>query len=116
MAESRNTLDQIFFIDAMSSCILGAVSLFAPHALIQAVSDGYNHNVHETLRLYACLRLALGWILFNVRQVDDGKFRRTICEALCVCYFLQAISVGRAQFTGSSEGNTWWYVRVLSSS
>jgi hypothetical protein len=50
-------------------------------------------------RLYGCLRLACGWILWHIRQVDDGRFRRHVCEALSVCYLLQALAVTRAQFT-----------------
>ena len=50
-------------------------------------------------RLYGCLRIAVGWILFHVRGVDDGRFRRSVCEALCTCYALQSVAVLRAQFT-----------------
>lgn len=42
-------------------------------------------------RLYGCLRLACGWILWHARPVDDGRFRKHICEALFVCYVLQAL-------------------------
>lgn len=49
--------------------------------------------------LYGCLRLACGWILWHTRAVDDGRFRKHICEALFVCYFLQALAVIRAQLT-----------------
>lgn len=50
----------------------------------------------------------MGWMLFNVRAVDDGRFRRSVCEALCACYALQSIAVVRAQFTDPSG----WYVFV----
>lgn len=51
---------------------------------------------------YSCLRIAVGWILFHIRYVDDGKFRRSICEALCLCYIFQACVVIRAQLTDSN--------------
>ncbi len=103
----RRQLDNLFLLDATASLVLGGISLLAPHGFIQALSGGYNHNTHEALRLYGCLRIAVGWILFNVRSVDDGRFRRSVCEALCACYALQSIAVLRAQFTDSSH----WYVR-----
>lgn len=52
--------------------------------------------------LYGCLRLACGWILWHIRRVDDGLFRRHVCEALFVCYVLQALAVLRAQLTDTS--------------
>lgn len=56
-------------------------------------------NPKNKPRLYGCLRLACGWILWHVRDVDDGRFRKHICEALFVCYVLQAL--GENWFTAS---------------
>ena len=58
-------------------------------------------------RLYGCLRLACGWILWHARAVDDGKFRKHICEALFVCYTLQTVAVMRAQFTDRHNFVNW---------
>ncbi len=58
-------------------------------------------------RLYGCLKLACGWILWHVRPVDDGRFRKHVCEALLVCYALQALAVLRAQFTGQHTLINW---------
>ena len=102
---TRQQLDKLFFLDAIVSLVLGGISLLAPHGIIQALSGGYNHSTHEVFRLYGCLRIALGWILFNMRGVDDGKFRRTVCEALMACYVAQALAVIRAQFTDHSSRN-----------
>jgi hypothetical protein len=65
-------------------------------------------------RLYGCLRLACGWILWHIRRVDDGLFRRHVCEALCACYVLQALSVLRAQFTDRHTVLNWIAIMVLS--
>ncbi|KAL7465808.1 hypothetical protein ACHAXS_006129 [Conticribra weissflogii] len=65
-------------------------------------------------RLYGCLRVAVGWIILHVRSVDDGRFRRTICEALFFCYLLQAIAVLRAQFTDRANAINWVAILVLS--
>ena len=64
-------------------------------------------------RLYGCLRLACGWILWHVRAVDDGRFRKHICEALFVCYVLQALAVTRAQFTDRHSIINWIAIVVL---
>ena len=37
--------------------------------------------------------------MWHIRRVDDGLFRRHVCEALLVCYVLQALVVLRAQLT-----------------
>lgn len=71
-------------------------------------------NNINTIRLYGCLRIALGWILFNIRKVDDGLFRKSTCEALCVCYLLQSLTVIRAQFTDRRTNMNWIAIFVLS--
>jgi len=45
--------------------------------------------------------------------VDDGKFRKHVCEGLFVCYILQAISVIRAQFTERPNYVNWIAMVVL---
>jgi len=104
---SRHRLDQLFFLDASLSVTVGVACLIAPHTFITAISGAYNHGTHETLRLYACLRIAVGWILLHVRSVDDGRFRRSVCEALCGCYALQSVVVLRAQFTDRKNWINW---------
>jgi hypothetical protein len=63
--------------------------------------------------LYGCLRLACGWILWHVRAVDDGRFRKHVCEALAVCYSLQALAVLRAQFTDRNAYINWFAIVLL---
>jgi hypothetical protein len=65
-------------------------------------------------RLYGCMRVACGWIVWHVRQVDDGRFRRTVCEALCCCYVVQAGAVLRAQFTDRHTWPNWVAIVILS--
>eukprot|EP00532_Pseudo-nitzschia_australis_P006739 CAMPEP_0168170266 /NCGR_PEP_ID=MMETSP0139_2-20121125/4086_1 /TAXON_ID=44445 /ORGANISM="Pseudo-nitzschia australis, Strain 10249 10 AB" /LENGTH=148 /DNA_ID=CAMNT_0008087753 /DNA_START=60 /DNA_END=506 /DNA_ORIENTATION=- len=111
----REQLDRLFAFDAVCSAVFGILALLAPHGLISKVSaGGYNHSVHETFRLYGCLRLACGWILWHVRAVDDGRFRKHICEALFVCYILQALAVVRAQFTDGHTLINWIAILLLS--
>jgi len=57
----------------------------------------------------------MGWIIFHLRSVDDGRFRRSVCEALFVCYMLQSIAVLRAQFTERSNFVNWIAISILGS-
>jgi hypothetical protein len=57
-------------------------------------------------RLYGCLRLACGWILWHMRRVDDGIFRRHVCEALLVCYMLQALAALRGELTTTTTSSS----------
>mmetsp|Transcript_17635 Transcript_17635/g.27220 ORF Transcript_17635/g.27220 Transcript_17635/m.27220 type:complete len:150 (-) Transcript_17635:382-831(-) len=110
----RKELDQLFAVDAGASLLFGALALLSPHGILTKLSGGeYNHAVHEALRLYGCLRVACGWIIWNLRHVDDGRFRKKVCEALCVCYVLQALSVVRAQFTDRHTWFNWISIFIL---
>eukprot|EP00591_Stephanopyxis_turris_P008965 CAMPEP_0195529788 /NCGR_PEP_ID=MMETSP0794_2-20130614/32432_1 /TAXON_ID=515487 /ORGANISM="Stephanopyxis turris, Strain CCMP 815" /LENGTH=150 /DNA_ID=CAMNT_0040661147 /DNA_START=167 /DNA_END=619 /DNA_ORIENTATION=- len=110
----RRRLDQLFFLDAITSVIFGVLSLIAPHRAVSALSEGgYSHSTHEALRLYGCLRIAMGWVVLHARRVDDGRFRRSVCEALFVCYVLQAMAVIRAQFTDRHTLVNWVAIIVL---
>jgi len=56
----------------------------------------------------------MGWITFNIRSVDDGRFRRSVCESLSFCYLLQALAVLRAQFTDRKNAVNWIAIVFLS--
>lgn len=56
----------------------------------------------------------MGWIIYHARDVDDGRFRRNLCEALFVCYILQAVAVLRAQFTDRRNTVNWIAILLLS--
>lgn len=66
-----------------------------------------------TARLYGCLRIAAGWIIYHIRSVDDGRFRRSVCEALFFCYLLQAVAVLRAQLSDSDRRNTINWIAIV---
>ena len=108
----RRTLDALFCLDAALSVVSGLLLTFTPHRflLLATVTSAttYSHPTHEALRLYGCLRLAVGWILLKIRHVDDGRFRRGVTEALCFSYVLQSLVVLRAQLTADSGGWINW--------
>ena len=114
MDQSRRNLDNLFLLDANLSLAFGLIAVLSPHALVAAMSEyGYNHGAHEALRLYGCLKIAVGWILFRIRNIDDGRFRKSICEALGFCYALQALTVCRAQFTDRHSIINWVAIFIL---
>lgn len=55
----------------------------------------------------------MGWMTFNIRSVDDGRYRRSVCESLCVCYMLSAVAVLRAQFTDRKNTINWIAIVLL---
>jgi len=112
--DQRQHLDLLFLFDSVVSLAFGVIALLSPHGLLQKIGGGYNHSAHEVLRLYGCLRIAVGWIVYHIRAVDDGRFRRNVCEALFFCYVLQAIAVLRAQFTDRSTAVNWIAITLLS--
>jgi hypothetical protein len=140
MTRAREQLDRLLAFDSCLSISFGLLSLIAPHGALQKLGGGfYNHEVHELLRcvkisgiqnyfhqktnllyfvisltsVYGCLRIALGWIIWHLRQVDDGDFRRTVCEALSCCYLLQACAVIRAQLTDRHTWPNWLAIAIL---
>ena len=113
----RHTLDALFCIDAALSVISGLLLTFTPHRvlLLSTVASAatYSHPTHEALRLYGCLRLAVGWILLKIRHVDDGRFRRGVTEALCFSYILQSLVVLRAQLTADADADAGGWINWL---
>ena len=113
----RRTLDALFCIDAALSVISGLLLTFTPHRvlLLSTVASAatYSHPTHEALRLYGCLRLAVGWILLKIRHVDDGRFRRGVTEALCFSYILQSLVVLRAQLTADADADAGGWLAFL---
>ena len=82
------------------------------HANIHTYMHTYIHVfIH---RLYACLRIAFGYIVWHIRTIDDGLFRRHVCEALFVCYLFQALVVLRAQLTDRHVTINWIAILILS--
>lgn len=51
MNKQRQSLDQLFALDAVVSVVFGSLALFTPHGIFTFLSEGsYNHAVHETVR------------------------------------------------------------------
>ena len=104
MEEHQDELSHLFWNCCVSSATNISFFLFC-----------FLPNLANSSRLYGCLRLACGWILWHARPVDDGRFRKHICEALLVCYSLQALAVLRAQFTDRHTLVNWIAIILLTS-
>uniref|UniRef100_A0A6V2AM99 Uncharacterized protein n=2 Tax=Ditylum brightwellii TaxID=49249 RepID=A0A6V2AM99_9STRA len=113
-ARARRQLDNLLFIDAIFSVLFGLTSLLTPHGFMTKLGGGeYNRGAHETLRLYGCLRITLGYILLHLRSVDDGMFRKSVCESLCLCYTLQTLAILRTEFTSNEYSIINWVAIVI---
>ena len=102
-------------IHAVISLLLGLISIAIPHRIMVRDELHYNHIAHEYLRLYGCLHLAVGWIVFKSSEFTDGRLLRCVSEAFSMCYLTQAVVMIRAQFTNPSGHRLeHWIVAVIS--
>ena len=95
-------LRQIMRMHAFTSIVLGVGTLLLPHAFL---GTGYSHFSHEFIRLYGCLTLSIGWVVWKSQGVKDGRLARALTETFAISYCLQSIVMLRAQFT-HPEGHT----------
>eukprot|EP00956_Cyclotella_meneghiniana_P009595 scaffold13236_cov82-Cyclotella_meneghiniana.AAC.8 len=73
------------------------------------------HASYSFISVWSYRFAVTSWIVAEDRRaVDDGRFRRNVCEALFFCYVLQAIAVLRAQFTDRSTAVNWIAITLLS--
>lgn len=102
-------------IHALISLLLGLASILIPHRIMTRDELHYNHIAHEYLRLYGCLHLAVGWIVFQCSEFTDGRLLRCVSEAFSICYLTQAGVMIRAQFTNPSGHQLeHWIVALIS--
>ena len=69
---------------------------------------------HEYIRLYGVLNMSIGWLIWKLRDVTDGRIGQAIAEAFAICYVLQFVVICRAQFT-DSKGHfiTHWALATI---
>lgn len=95
-------LRDIMRLHAFVSIALGLGTLLLPHTFL---GTGYSHYAHEFIRLYGCLTLSIGWVVWKSQGVKDGRLARALTETFAVSYCLQSLVMLRAQFT-NPEGHT----------
>ena len=94
--------------------LLGMATMILPHKFLSVEGDGYSHYAHEFIRLYGCLTLAIGWVVWKSQSIKDGRLARALTETFCVSYSLQSIVMLRAQFT-NPQGHTilHWHIAIF---
>ncbi|OQR89579.1 hypothetical protein THRCLA_22668, partial [Thraustotheca clavata] len=115
MQEARRQLDALFVIHASISTIIGFACMLVPHSLAMSALQTplYGHLVHEMVRLYGALTLAQGWLVWKTRLVGDALIRKTFCQAYCLCFSLQSLSMLRAQLSSPESHSVLNWINVL---
>lgn len=104
-------LQSVMQFHSVVSIFIGLGSLLLPHRFYNT-SDGYNHFAHEFVRLYGCLTLGIGYLVWKTREIKDGRLQKAITETFALCYGLQALAMFRAQLT-SPEGHSFFHWLIL---
>jgi len=107
-------LRQIMRMHAFTSIALGVGTLVIPHSFLMAAQGEYSHYAHEFIRLYGCMTLSIGWVVWKSQGLQDGRLARALSETFCISYSLQALVMLRAQFT-NPNGHTvlHWQIALL---
>jgi drug/metabolite transporter (DMT)-like permease len=107
-------LRQVMRYHAYFCITLGFATIMMPHGFLQIEGDGYSHYAHEFIRLYGCLTLAIGWVVWKSQSIKDGRLARALTETFCVSYSFQSLVMLRAQFT-NPKGHTWlhWNIAIF---
>ena len=63
---------------------------------------------------YGVLNFSIGWIVFKLRSVGDGRVGKLIAESFAVCYSLQTLVILRAQMTNPKGHDLWhWLLFII---
>lgn len=95
-------------------CIfVGLGTLLLPHRYYSSTT-GYNHFAHEFVRLYGCLTLGIGYLVWVTKDIKDGRLLRALTETFALSYGLQSLAMLRAQFA-SPDGHSFfhWLIIIL---
>ncbi|CAI5713160.1 unnamed protein product [Hyaloperonospora brassicae] len=112
----RRQLDLLFAVHMAIAAVTGAFCFLTPHALMSPIlGDASNntHMAHEFLRLYGALTLAQGWMVWRTRLVSDALVRRTFCQAYCICFSLQTLTLLRAQLVSPESHSILHWLNIL---
>lgn len=96
---------------AFLSIVLGLSTVLLPHSFLMSDNGGYSHYAHEFTRLYGCMTLAIGWIVWRSQGIKDGRLARALTEAFAVAYGFQSLVMLRAQFTNPA-GHTFLHWNI----
>ena len=109
-------MKKIFRVHAAFCILLGAFLFCLPKSLFSTVAHTttYDHMQHEYIRLYGVLNVSIGWLIWKLRDVTDGRIGQAIAEAFALCYVLQFMVMLRAQFANPSGHSLYhWVLTVI---
>ena len=107
-------LKSIMQLHSLICILLGIGTFLLPHRFYSN-SSGYDHFAHEFVRLYGCLTLGIGYLVWCTKDIKDGRLLRALTETFALSYGLQAIAMLRAQLTSPSGHSTlhWCTLSLL---
>jgi Zn-dependent protease len=86
---------------------------FLPSSFFSTVALGYDHMAHEFMRLYGIINIAVGWLVYRLGPMTDGRISQAISEAFSVCYIAHSIVMFRAQFTNPAGHSFFHWLLAL---
>lgn len=107
----RGELRSIMQLHSSICILIGMGALVLPHHFFSS-STGYNHFAHEFVRLYGCLTLSIGYLVWVTKDIKDGRLLRALTETFAISYGLQALAMLRAQFS-SPDGHSYFHWLIL---
>jgi hypothetical protein len=107
-------LKKLFRIHALWLVSVGFFLTFMPHTILHLLMPKMDHMTHEIYRLYGALNISIGYIVWKLRYIGDGRVvGRLIAETFCVCFALQALVILRAQLTNPAGHDFWHWSLAL---
>ncbi|TDH69027.1 hypothetical protein CCR75_003758 [Bremia lactucae] len=114
MQAARRQLDRLFAVHMVIAVVTGALCFLTSHSVMTLMLGYENtHLAHEFVRLYGALTLAQGWMVWRSRLVSDALIRRTFCQAYCICFLLQSVTLLRAQIASPESHSMLHWVNIL---
>lgn len=89
-------------VHAVFSIIYGSAIIFLPHGFYERFGT-YNFLTHESSRLYGCLTVGIGWLVWKTRLISDGRLTRALTEAFSIAFISQALVMFKALYSNSKD-------------
>ena len=108
-------LRNVMTIHAIFSIIYGTIIIFLPHGLYERTFGDYNFLTHESSRLYGCLTVGIGWLVWKTKQISDGRLTRAVTEAFSISFISQGLVMIKALYSNSKDytvGSTTLHLTV----
>lgn len=120
---AKTRLNTLFAVHAVTAWLSGALAVGLPHVfeafmVAHGDSEGWHPGgsekiVHLVIRLYGCLILGQGFIVWSARSLGDGAMRKALVQAYALIFALMFVSLLRAQLTGGMLVVNWLNVALF---